>query len=35
MRIPDYIKDITRDLRKNMTPAENIFWNYVKAKKFL
>ena len=31
MRIPDYIKEIARNLRKNMTPAEEIFWNRVRA----
>ena len=34
MRVPDTIKEVARNLRKNMTPAETIFWNHVKAKKF-
>jgi very-short-patch-repair endonuclease len=34
MRVPDTIKEVARSLRKNMTIAENIFWNNVKAKKF-
>jgi very-short-patch-repair endonuclease len=34
MRVPDTIKEVARNLRKNMTPAENMFWDNVKAKKF-
>ena len=35
MRIPDTIKQAARDLRKNMTPAEEILWNKLKAKRFM
>ena len=33
--IPDIIKEISRRLRKNMTPAEKILWEEIRAKKIL
>ena len=27
-------RDLTRELRKNQTPAEQVFWQYVRNKKF-
>lgn len=34
MRTPDTIKEAARKLRQQMTPAERIFWEKVKAKRF-
>jgi very-short-patch-repair endonuclease len=31
--IPDILKNASRELRKNMTEAENILWNQLRAKK--
>ena len=30
MKIPDIIKEVARDLRKNMTPAEKLLWESIR-----
>ena len=32
-KIPDIIKQTTRELRANMTPAEKVLWKYLRARK--
>lgn len=33
--IPDIIKEVSRKLRKNMTEAEKVLWEKLRAKRFL
>ncbi len=34
MKTPDAIKQVARELRKNMTPAEKVLWEKLRAKRF-